>query len=91
MRVGNGLTYPSCWTKKPSGETQYIFDITFYDAGIVVRDATPGRAKDPAWAMVNSFPRGKVISIQSFINATSRLTDWEYPANRVEEDLRQYV
>jgi hypothetical protein len=88
MRVGNGLTYPSCWKKKPSGQTEYIFDITFYDSGIIVSDATPGRSKDPAWAMVNNLSRGKMISEQSFISATSRLADW---SKRQEQNCRFYV
>jgi hypothetical protein len=88
MRVGNGLTYPSCWKKKPGGQTEYIFDITFYDSGIIVTDATPGRSKDPAWAMVNSLTKGKMISEQSFINATSRLADW---SKRPEQNCRFYV
>jgi hypothetical protein len=88
MRVGNGLTYPSCWKKKPSGQTEYIFDITFYDSGIIVSDATPGRSKDPAWSMVSNLSRGKMISEQSFITATSRLADW---SKRPEQNCRFYV
>jgi hypothetical protein len=75
MRGGNGLTYPSCWTK-PSGQTEYIFDITLYDGGLKVRDATPERARDAAWAMVSAFPRDKLVSVESFIKATSRLFEW---------------
>jgi hypothetical protein len=88
MHIGNGLTYPSCWTKKPGDQTEYIFDITFYDSGIMVRDAAPTRSKDPAWAMVGGFPRGKIISVQSFISATSRLAEW---SKRPEQKCRFYT
>jgi hypothetical protein len=40
---GNGLTYPSCWTTA-TGQTEYIFDVTLADAGVLVRNATPARA-----------------------------------------------
>jgi hypothetical protein len=46
MRSGNGLTYPSCWTT-PDGQTEYMFDITITDQGLIVSDATPTRANDP--------------------------------------------
>jgi hypothetical protein len=39
VRGGNGLTYPSCWTK-PEGQTEYMFDITILDAGLILKDAT---------------------------------------------------
>lgn len=80
MRTGNGLTYPSCWTKA-SGQTEYIFDITFLDTGITVRDATPERSRDPAWTMVASFPRQKVIQEKAFMDATSRLFAWSKDQN----------
>lgn len=80
MRTGNGLTYPSCWTKA-SGQSEYIFDITFLDSGISVRDATPERARDSAWGLVSTFPRQKVINEKTFMDATSRLFAWSKEQN----------
>ncbi|MGJ4940630.1 hypothetical protein ACQR1W_08675 [Bradyrhizobium sp. HKCCYLS1011] len=79
-RSGNGLTYPSCW-KTPTGQTEYIFDITFDDRGIRVKDATPGRAKDEAWDKVGSFPRDAEIDERSFVAATRKLADWAKTQN----------
>src|ERR1700687_505109 len=57
MRNGNGLTYPPCWTAA-KGKTEYMFDVTAKDGGLVVRDAFPQTKKsDPAWKYVDSFPK----------------------------------
>ncbi|UFZ03135.1 hypothetical protein LQG66_28425 [Bradyrhizobium ontarionense] len=79
-RSGNGLTYPSCW-KTPTGQTEYIFDITFGDRGIRVRDATPARAKDSAWELVGSFGRDAEIDERNFVTATRKLADWATSQN----------
>ncbi|MFT4279146.1 MAG: hypothetical protein QM576_22595 [Rhodopseudomonas sp.] len=75
MRSGNGLTYPSCWTTS-AGQTEYIFDVTLTDGGLRVKDATPARAHDAAWAMVASFPRGAEINESTFISSTKGLFEW---------------
>jgi hypothetical protein len=81
MRRGNGLTYPSCWTAA-DGQTEYIFDVTIRDAGLTVRDIAPsGRAADPAWKYVESFPRGTEIDEHRFFNSTKRLFDWSKEQN----------
>lgn len=69
---GNGLTYPSCWTTT-SGQTEYIFDVTLSDSGVLVKNATPGRAKDPAWNLVGPFARDTTINENVFIGATKKL------------------
>jgi hypothetical protein len=79
-RNGNGLTYPSCW-KTPSGQTEYIFDVTFGDRGVIVKDATLGRAHDNAWQMVGSFPRNTEIDEHTFIAATKKLANWATSQN----------
>jgi hypothetical protein len=75
MRVGNGLTYPSCWTTT-AGQTEYIFDVTFADAGVQVRNASPARANDKAWSLVGSFARDTPINENLFIAATKNLFEW---------------
>lgn len=80
MRSGNGLTYPSCW-KTPVGQTEYIFDITFGDRAIRVRDATPGRAGDEAWQHVSPFARDADIDEKTFVAATRKLADWATSQN----------
>jgi hypothetical protein len=72
---GNGLTYPSCWTND-AGKTEYIFDVIFGDAGVQVKDATPGRAKDDAWNKVEHFARDTMINEKIFIQATKKLFEW---------------
>lgn len=79
-RNGNGLTYPSCWTT-PTGQTEYMFDVTFMDSGVRVKDATVGRARDAAWAMVGTFPRNTEISEQTFVTATKKLFNWATEQN----------
>jgi hypothetical protein len=73
---GGGLQYPSCWTND-KGETEYIFDITFRDGGLLVRDhAQETRKSDPAWTFVNDFRRDVEINESVFVSATSRLFQW---------------
>jgi hypothetical protein len=79
-RSGNGLTYPSCW-KTSTGQTEYIFDITFGDTGVRVKDATPGRAHDGAWDMVGAFARNADINEQTFVAATKKLAGWATEQN----------
>lgn len=79
-KSGNGLTYPSCW-KTSTGQTEYIFDITFGDSGIQVKDATPGRAHDEAWQLVGPLSRNSEISEQSFVTATKKLASWAIGQN----------
>lgn len=69
---GNGLTYPSCWTTS-TGQTEYIFDVTLGDTGVLVRNATPARANDPAWSLVGQFSREAMINENVFIGATKKL------------------
>jgi hypothetical protein len=75
VRSGRGLVFPSCWIG-PKGETEYIFDITLHDGGVVVRDATQARQADDAWKLVESFPRGVEVEAARFRSATRRLYDW---------------
>lgn len=75
MMSGKGLSFPSCWINS-AGQTEFLFDVTFMDAGVKVSDATPGRAQDSAWAMVGAFPRGSEISERTFLAATSKLAAW---------------
>ena len=69
MRSGNGLTLPSCWTAS-DGKTEFMFDVILKDDGLVVRDATPKRANDPAMKLLGSFPRNATINERQFSNAT---------------------
>jgi hypothetical protein len=77
---GNGLTYPSCWTTA-AGQTEYIFDITFADPGLQVRNASPARANDKAWTLVGSFAREAMINENVFIGATKKLFEWSKGQN----------
>lgn len=79
-KSGNGLTYPSCW-KTPTGQTEYMFDIIFGDAGIRVKDATPDRANDQAWQMVGVFTRNAEINERTFVAATKKLANWANTQN----------
>ena len=80
MRRGNGLTFPSCWTL-PNGQTEYMFDVTTMDGGLIVKDATPRRANDPAWRNADPFQRGTQISERVFDQATKRLFDYSKQQN----------
>jgi hypothetical protein len=81
MRNGNGLTYPSCWIGT-NGQTEYIFDISIHDNGLVVTNAAPEtRSEDPAWRLIDAFDRQKLISGQVFSAATERLYDWSVVNN----------
>jgi hypothetical protein len=75
VRSGNGLTFPSCWTT-PDGRTEYMFDITIRDQGLVVSDATPGRANDPQIGLLEPFQRGVVIDERLFKTVTNKVFDW---------------
>jgi hypothetical protein len=77
---GKGTTYPSCWTTE-DGKTEYMFDVTIQDPGLVVSNASPHRSKDDAWAHVGDFSRGKVIHESEFQRATSRLFQWSQQNN----------
>jgi hypothetical protein len=77
---GNGLTYPSCWTNA-AGQTEYIFDVTLADAGVHVKDASPGRANDKAWTLVGSFARDTMVNEKVFIQATRKLFEWSKNQN----------
>jgi len=72
MRSGNGLTYPSCW-RTPEGKTEFIFDVTFQDTGIIVRNATASRADDPAMKLVAGVPRNELINENIFKSETLEL------------------
>jgi hypothetical protein len=80
MHSGNGLTYPSCW-KTPTGQTEFIFDVTFGDRAIRVQNATAARAKDPAWQKVAPFARDTDINEHAFVTATKTLADWAKTQN----------
>jgi hypothetical protein len=76
MRSGNGLTYPSCW-KPDLADRPNIFDVTFKDNGIVVRNiAPPNRSQDPAWSLIADFPRDAEINERLFVAATAKLAAW---------------
>src|SRR6266849_2095838 len=76
MRRGRGVEYPSCWTT-PEGETEYIFDVTIRDSGVVVRDIVPvSRKADQARKLVDDFPRDTEIAETKFRSATARLNAW---------------
>jgi hypothetical protein len=75
MRGGNGLTYPSCWTT-PDGQTEYMFDITITDQGLIVSDATLTRANDPQMKLLQPFNRGVLVSGGLFDRATSKIFEW---------------
>jgi hypothetical protein len=77
---GNGLTYPSCWLT-PSGQTEYMFDVTIQDGGLVVRDATPSRASDPAMRYVSGVTRNVLIRDGSFDNGTVELFKYSQKQN----------
>jgi hypothetical protein len=76
MRSGAGLTYPSCWMTTPDNHTEYMFDVIIRDDGLTVKDATPSRADDPSWQLVQSFPRNALIGETLFVQATAKLFAW---------------
>ena len=80
MRGGNGLTYPSCW-RTAEGKTQYIFDVTIRDAGMIVRDATPTRASDPDLKLVAGVARNELINEKVFDNETAALFKYSQSEN----------
>ncbi|MEA2819476.1 MAG: hypothetical protein QOJ86_1480 [Bradyrhizobium sp.] len=73
IRSGNGLTYPPCWVAQ-NGQTEYIYDVTTRDGGLIVRDVIPqSRLNDPALKFVDAMQKGSLISEKAFNDATSRL------------------
>lgn len=76
MRSGTGTVYPSCWTDD-AGVTEFVFDISIRDAGLIVRDLTPTRRfRDPIWSKVTKFPRDVLISSNVFRQATLEMFQW---------------
>jgi hypothetical protein len=80
MRAGNGLTYPSCW-RTADGKTEFIFDVTFQDTGIVVRNATASRADDPDMKLVAGVPRNELINESLFKSETLELFNYSRGQN----------
>lgn len=80
MRTGNGLTYPSCWTTS-EGKTQYMFDITIQDAGMIVRDATPSRGEDAALHLVAGLARKVLTRESAFRTATLEVFNYSKERN----------
>lgn len=80
MRTGNGLTYPSCW-RTPDGKTEYIFDITIRDGGMIVRNATSSRMNDPAMQLVAGITRNELINENAFRNETAELFNYSKGQN----------
>lgn len=77
MRGGNGLTYPSCWIDKTNNQTEYIFDVTTKDAGLIVKIIAPAsRANDPAWKLVDPFDKDTLINEKVFDVATAKLFEY---------------
>ena len=80
MRTGNGLTYPSCW-RTAEGKTEFIFDITIRDDGMIVRDATPSRANDPAMQLVSGLARSEIVNQSIFRKETANLFNYSKDQN----------
>jgi hypothetical protein len=80
MRTGNGLTYPSCW-RTAEGKTEFIFDITIRDDGLIVRDATPSRANDAAMHLVSGLARNAVVNESAFRKETTNISNYSKGQN----------
>jgi hypothetical protein len=80
MHTGNGLTYPSCW-RTAEGKTEFIFDITIRDDGMIVRDATPSRANDPAMQLVSGLARNEVVNESVFRKETTNIFNYSKGQN----------
>jgi hypothetical protein len=80
MRTGNGLTYPSCW-RTDEGKTEFIFDITIRDDGLIVRNATPSRANDPAMQFVSGLARNQVVNESVFRKETTSIFNYSKGQN----------
>jgi hypothetical protein len=80
IRSGKGTTYPSCWADA-EGLTEYVFDVTIRDNGLIVVDATQAKANDPAWKLVEPFARDTEITAKTFQTATKRMFDWSKDQN----------
>jgi hypothetical protein len=89
MRGGRGTTFPSCWIG-PDGKTEFIFDVTIRDGGLVVRDvAPPSRVGDKALQLLGPMARGAEITGDQFKYATNKLFAWSQENNcRFFSDLR---
>jgi hypothetical protein len=76
MRNGAGTTYPSCWIGADN-RTEFMFDVTITDAGVIVRDiGPPSRKDDSAYRLLEPFERGAEIAAARFDRATARLFQW---------------
>jgi len=80
MHTGNGLTYPSCW-RTAEGKTEYMFDITIQDGGLIARNATPSRAGDPALQLVAGVARNELIGESAFRSGTAELFNYSKGQN----------
>jgi hypothetical protein len=86
MRSGRGSTFPSCWITD-RGETEYIFDVSIRDTGVVVKDMSPAyRRSDQSWKLLDAFARDTEIPETRFRNATAKLYNWSH-----EKDCRFFV
>jgi hypothetical protein len=86
MRSGRGSTFPSCWITD-KGETEYIFDVSIRDTGVVVKDMSPAyRRSDQSWKLLDAFARDAEIPETRFRNATAKLYNWSH-----EKDCRFFV
>jgi hypothetical protein len=86
MRSGKGSTFPSCWLTD-KGETEYIFDVSIRDTGVVVKDTSPAyRRSDQSWKLLDEFTRDTEIPETRFRNATTKLYNWSH-----EKDCRVFV
>jgi hypothetical protein len=76
MLGGRGLMFPSCWTTE-KGETEYIFDVSIRDTGVLVKDASPAyRRSQESWKYLDDFSRDTEIPETKFRSATARLDKW---------------
>lgn len=70
---GNGLTMPPCWPDK-NNKSQYIFNISITDSGVIVSDSAPPERKDDlAWEKIDLIKFDQEIEAEDFYNSTLRL------------------
>jgi hypothetical protein len=62
MRSGTGLVFPSCWTSE-SGDTEYIFDVTIRDIGVLVKDSGPSPRRSAAPPRRRVLPRNRAARV----------------------------
>lgn len=68
---GSGLPY--CWAL-PDGRPQLMLKVEMQDTGIIVHDLQPrARPDDPAWLLLDSVTRERLIPMADFIGHTSPL------------------